>query len=104
MHADLVASGMPLHRRLARILVDVPCSGLGTIRRHPEIKWHTTPADLQRNAKTQHAILRTCPSHQEAGRQLPYVPCSPQAAEPERPDGAALRLLDAELASYPADL
>lgn len=94
VHADLVVSGMPLRRRLARILVDVPCSGLGTIRRHPEIKWHTTPADLQRHAKTQHAILRTCLRYLEAGGQLLYVTCSTEPEENER-------LVDAVLAAEP---
>ena len=83
VHADLEA-GMPLRRRLTRILVDVPCSGLGTIRRHPEIKWRTTPADLQRHAKTQRAILRTCLGHLEAGGQLLYVTCSTEPEENEQ--------------------
>jgi len=93
VHADLV-TGMPLRRRLTRILVDVPCSGLGTIRRHPEIKWHTKPADLQRHATTQRAILSTCLGHLEVGGQLLYVTCSTEPEENEQ-------LVDAVLAAAP---
>jgi 16S rRNA (cytosine967-C5)-methyltransferase len=40
-----------------RILVDAPCSGFGTLRAHPEIRWRRTPADLTRLAAQQRAIL-----------------------------------------------
>jgi 16S rRNA (cytosine967-C5)-methyltransferase len=43
--------------RFARILVDAPCSGLGTLRAHPEIRWRRTPADLDRFAAQQASIL-----------------------------------------------
>ncbi len=89
IHADLVA-GMPLHRRFARILVDVPCSGLGTIRRHPEIKWHATPAALQRHAATQRAILSACLEQLEVGGQVLYVTCSTEPEENEKTVDAVL--------------
>jgi 16S rRNA (cytosine967-C5)-methyltransferase len=41
-----------------RVLLDAPCSGLGTLRRHPDIKWHATPESVLRLAETQRALLR----------------------------------------------
>jgi len=40
------------------VLLDAPCSGLGTLRRHPDIKWHATPESVLRLAETQRALLR----------------------------------------------
>jgi 16S rRNA (cytosine967-C5)-methyltransferase len=40
-----------------RVLVDAPCSGLGTLRAHPEIRWRREPADLLRLAERQREIL-----------------------------------------------
>ena len=39
------------------VLADVPCSGLGTLRQHPEIRWRRSPADLEDLASRQRAIL-----------------------------------------------
>ena len=41
------ARPLPFDRHFDRILVDVPCSGTGTLGRNPEIKWRLTPADLE---------------------------------------------------------
>jgi 16S rRNA (cytosine967-C5)-methyltransferase len=42
-----------------RVLVDAPCSGLGTLRRHPDLKWRTTQESVDRMAQTQRALLRS---------------------------------------------
>ena len=42
-----------------RVLVDAPCSGWGTFRRHPDLKWRVKPDDAPRLAKTQRALLRS---------------------------------------------
>ncbi len=89
VQADLAAAA-PLRGPFPRILVDVPCSGLGTIRRHPEIKWHARPADLQRHAATQSAILSTCLRQLAPAGQLLYVTCSTEAEENEQVVEAAL--------------
>jgi 16S rRNA (cytosine967-C5)-methyltransferase len=66
------------------ILVDAPCSGLGTLRRHPDIRWHRQPGDLARNAARQAAILRAVVPALRPGSLLVYAVCS---AEPEEGDG-----------------
>ncbi len=58
------------------ILVDAPCSGLGTLRRNPESRWRRQPADLSTNAERQLAILdRAAPLLRIGGRLL-YSLCT----------------------------
>ena len=49
----------PLRGKFDKILVDAPCSGLGTIRRHPDIKDNIKPMDIQRLAHQQLRLLRS---------------------------------------------
>ena len=62
------------------VLVDAPCSGLGTVRRHPEIRWRLTDADLAPLAERQAEILQHCAAHVAQDGTLVYAVCS---AEPE---------------------
>jgi 16S rRNA (cytosine967-C5)-methyltransferase len=62
------------------VLVDAPCSGLGTIRRRPEIKWRASPEDLPRHAERQRALLEGCAGAVRRGGVLVYSVCS---LEPE---------------------
>jgi len=62
------------------VLVDAPCSGLGTVRRRPEIKWRAMPDDLPRHAETQRAILAGSAGAARRGGLLVYSVCS---LEPE---------------------
>jgi 16S rRNA (cytosine967-C5)-methyltransferase len=48
----------PLQGQFDRVLVDAPCSGLGTLRRHPDLKWHMTNDTITRLAGQQLALLR----------------------------------------------
>lgn len=72
-----------------RILVDAPCSGTGTLARHPEIKWRLTPAGIERHAARQRAILRHALRCLKPGGVLVYATCS---LEPEENEA----VLDAE--------
>jgi 16S rRNA (cytosine967-C5)-methyltransferase len=63
-----------------RVLVDAPCSGTGTLARHPEIKWRLAPDDLARHAARQRSILRNALGCLKPGGRLVYVTC---ALEPE---------------------
>lgn len=62
------------------VLVDAPCSGLGTIRRRPEIKWRAAEADLARHAALQGALLDGACGAVKPGGVLVYSVCS---LEPE---------------------
>ena len=59
-----------------RILVDAPCSGLGTLRGHPEIKWHRTESDIQRLSQLQAKILRGVAAYLKPGGVLVYATCT----------------------------
>ena len=58
------------------VLVDAPCSGLGTLRRHPEIRWRLARADLARLATRQGAILDRAARLVGPGGRLVYATCS----------------------------
>jgi 16S rRNA (cytosine967-C5)-methyltransferase len=62
--------------KIDRVLVDAPCSGLGTLRRNPDMKWRQTPQSvLELNAK-QHAILAGAARLVKPGGRLVYATCS----------------------------
>jgi 16S rRNA (cytosine967-C5)-methyltransferase len=66
-----------------RVLVDAPCSGLGTLRRSPDLKWRTKPADIQALAELQGRILASAARLVKPGGRLVYATCSLLAAENE---------------------
>ncbi|MEO8407848.1 MAG: RsmB/NOP family class I SAM-dependent RNA methyltransferase, partial [Oxalobacteraceae bacterium] len=62
--------------KIDRVLVDAPCSGLGTLRRNPDVKWRQTPESIiELNAK-QTAILDSAARLVKAGGRLVYATCS----------------------------
>lgn len=63
-------------QRFDRILVDAPCSGLGTIARHPDIKWNRTEPDIKRMGRVQKRILENTAPLLEKGGLLLYVVCT----------------------------
>jgi 16S rRNA (cytosine967-C5)-methyltransferase len=65
------------------ILLDAPCSGLGTLRRHPELRWRRTPQDISRCAALQQALLRSASALLAPGGVLVYSVCSPEPEEGE---------------------
>jgi 16S rRNA (cytosine967-C5)-methyltransferase len=65
------------------ILLDVPCSGLGTLRRNPEIKWRITPEDLQRHAVVQKRLIACVAGCLRQGGRLVYSTCSVMPEENE---------------------
>ncbi|HKV53430.1 MAG TPA: 16S rRNA (cytosine(967)-C(5))-methyltransferase RsmB [Candidatus Binataceae bacterium] len=58
------------------VLLDAPCSGLGTLREHPEIRWRLTPADLDRMALLQARMLARAAELVRIGGVLVYAVCS----------------------------
>lgn len=59
-----------------KILLDAPCSGLGTLRRHPEIKWRRTPEDISQLAATQKALTKNLARLVRPGGVLVYATCT----------------------------
>ncbi|GAB6071345.1 16S rRNA (cytosine(967)-C(5))-methyltransferase RsmB [Thiomicrorhabdus hydrogeniphila] len=59
-----------------KILLDAPCSATGIIRRHPDIKWHRTPEDIEALVETQASILKALWLLLKPGGQMLYATCS----------------------------
>jgi 16S rRNA (cytosine967-C5)-methyltransferase len=74
----------PFLRSFDAVLADVPCSGLGTLRRNPEIKWHFRPEDFRVLHQTQFSILHSVSETVRAGGRLLYSTCSTEPEENER--------------------
>ena len=62
--------------KMDRVLVDAPCSGLGTLRRNPDLKWRQTPAGVLELQAKQTAILNSAARLVKAGGRLVYATCS----------------------------
>lgn len=65
-----------LKGKFDHVLVDAPCTGLGTLRRNPEIKWHTTTASFSDFNKIQNTILQNASMAVKSGGRLIYSTCS----------------------------
>jgi 16S rRNA (cytosine967-C5)-methyltransferase len=59
-----------------RLLLDVPCSGLGVLRRNPDTKWKLSEESIQKVRQTQQEILQAYPSMVKPGGQMVYATCS----------------------------
>ncbi len=62
--------------KIDRVLVDAPCSGLGTLRRSPDLKWRQTPATVEAQARLQTDILNSAARLLKPGGRLVYATCS----------------------------
>jgi 16S rRNA (cytosine967-C5)-methyltransferase len=82
VQADL-KEALPFTRSFDCVLVDAPCSGLGTLRRDPDIRWRRTEADLPVLAATQTVMLAHAAETVRLGGRLVYATCS---SEPEEND------------------
>lgn len=72
-----------LSGKIDRVLVDAPCSGLGTLRRNPDLKWRQSPQAIQELREKQLAILRSAVRLLKPGGRLVYATCSLLPAENE---------------------
>ncbi len=59
-----------------RLLLDVPCSGLGVLRRNPDTKWKLSEDSIKKVRETQAEILQSYPSMLKSGGQMVYATCS----------------------------
>src|SRR5262249_41232419 len=71
----------PLASSFDAVLVDAPCSGLGTLRRHPELRWRRQAADVGRLAELQRALLAGVAPRARPGGALGYAVCTLTEAE-----------------------
>jgi len=86
---------LPFVSTFDRVLVDAPCSGLGTVRRDPDIKWRRHEPDLPALAERQLTLLQRAAGVVRPGGRLVYATCSSEPDENEM-------IVDRFLASQPA--
>jgi 16S rRNA (cytosine967-C5)-methyltransferase len=88
---------------LDRILVDAPCTGLGALRRRPEVRWRREPQDLPRLQELQRTLLRRALDAVRVGGVVTYATCSPHLGETVEvvaavlATGSSAELVDARL-------
>jgi 16S rRNA (cytosine967-C5)-methyltransferase len=82
---------LPFAPHFDRVLVDAPCSGLGTVRRDPDIRWRRREEDLAVFARDQLALLSRASEVVRCSGRLIYATCS---SEPEENDGVVDAFLE----------
>jgi 16S rRNA (cytosine967-C5)-methyltransferase len=97
--ADLLAP-LPFHAVFDCVMVDAPCSGLGTLRRDPDIRWRRSDADLASLARAQLRMLGHAAAAVAPGGRLVYATCS---SEPEENEEIAAAFLDGAIGFAPLD-
>jgi 16S rRNA (cytosine967-C5)-methyltransferase len=94
-HVQVVHLGsrgaLPFARVFDRVLVDAPCSGLGTVRRDPDIKWRREESELIELAGRQVELLARAASVVRPGGRIVYATCS---SEPEENEHVITTFLD----------
>jgi 16S rRNA (cytosine967-C5)-methyltransferase len=86
------AGGLPFGPRFDAVLVDAPCSGLGTVRRDPDIRWRRRETDLALLPRQQLALLARAAEVTRVDGRLVYATCS---SEPEENEGVVAAFLAA---------
>lgn len=100
VHPQTIASENDIRvKRLAgkadRVLIDAPCSGLGTLRRNPDLKWRQSPESVAELTRKQSSILRAAAAMVKPGGRVVYATCSLLHEENEA-------IVEAFLAANPA--
>src|SRR5665647_2670075 len=88
LHSQLISSEQDpklkrLNGKFDRVLVDAPCSGLGTLRRNPDLKWRQSPASVAEMRVKQASILESAATLVKPGGRLVYATCSVLTEENE---------------------
>jgi 16S rRNA (cytosine967-C5)-methyltransferase len=98
--ADL--ADLPLRpHSIPRVLLDAPCSGTGTMRKNPEIRYRVTPESIARLAHAQLAMLQAASDAVAPGGYLLYSTCS---LEHEENEGVVARFLEIDRGFEPAEI
>jgi 16S rRNA (cytosine967-C5)-methyltransferase len=90
MKFDASAIYEPFINKADRVLADVPCSNLGILRRHPEIRWRKTESQIIALAELQYKILKSASTYLKPNGILVYSTCS---TEPEENEQVVMRFL-----------
>ncbi len=91
----------PFERSFDRVVVDLPCTGTGTLRKHPELKWRVSPEELGRLSGQAHKLLGGAAPLVRPGGLLVAITCS---LEPEENEEVAAAFLAANPAFAPYEL
>jgi 16S rRNA (cytosine967-C5)-methyltransferase len=83
MHAYVADARFPAIRPVDLVLIDAPCTGTGTFRRHPDARWRLKVSDIAVMSSIQRAILRTAADAVKPGGWLVYSTCSLEPEENE---------------------
>jgi 16S rRNA (cytosine967-C5)-methyltransferase len=81
----------PFACRFDTVLLDAPCSGLGTLGRNPDVRWRLGPDDVARHAERQRRLIGSLASLVRPGGRLVYATCS---LEPEENEGVVTPFLE----------
>jgi 16S rRNA (cytosine967-C5)-methyltransferase len=95
------AARPPFRASFDSVLLDAPCSGLGTLGRNPDIKWRLTSADVLRQARHQRELLFSVARLVKPGGRLVYSVCS---TEPEEGEDVVMSFLGEAAPFQPAPL
>ena len=80
---DAVKSDLSFISKADAVIIDAPCSGFGTLRRHPDIRWNKTSKQLQSLTQLQYNLLRNAAQHIKPNGILVYSTCTIEKAENE---------------------
>jgi 16S rRNA (cytosine967-C5)-methyltransferase len=77
----LLRGSVPKELRVDRVLVDAPCSSLGSLRRGPDVRWRIDPASLEGFPPLQRGLLDAAATHVRPGGRLVYATCTVRREE-----------------------
>ena len=81
IHAFVADARQPATREVDAVLLDAPCTGTGTFRRHPDARWRIKPSDLAVAAALQRELIRSAARQVKVGGLLIYSTCSLETEE-----------------------
>ena len=81
---DATKADLRFMRQADAVLIDAPCSGFGTLRRHPDIRWNKTAEQIRDLSNIQYNLLKNAAQHIKPGGILVYSTCSTEPMENEK--------------------